>query len=459
MPKPNILLIMTDQQRWDTVGAAGGWVKTPNMDRLAAEGIHFVNCVSNSPVCVPTRLSMATGLYPHNTRVWNNTRHCMPSETPTWMQAIRNEGYRTSLFGKTHLHPHEGDLRDREDLMHAYGLDDVSEIGGPRASCRVKSHMTCEWEEKGLWDSYRDDFTERFSNRPHVVRPSPLGLENYYDVYVGSKASEYIEGYSRDEPWFCWVSFGGPHEPWDTPEPFNTMYAPEEMPPPVLPESSSHPRPSGRLDEMSRVQFEPDEELRLRADYAGSVTLIDDQIGRLLKTIEERDELQNTVIALVSDHGEMNGDYGLIYKSNFLNGAVRVPLIVRTPETASGQNAGVVHHSFVEWFDVGPTLTECAGGNIKHEQFGRSLCPVIGDPNRVHRTDAISELSGEIMIITDEWKLAINTAGEPYLLFDVQNDPDERNNLAGLSHYREIESSLRLRILDRVMQSQTRLDK
>jgi arylsulfatase len=450
---------MTDQQRWDTVGPASGWVKTLHMDRLAAEGIQFTNCVSNSPVCVPTRLSMATGLYPHNTRVWNNTHHCMPAETQTWMQAVRNAGYRTSLFGKTHLHPHEGDLRDREDLMHAYGLDDVNEIGGPRASCRVKSHMTDEWEEKVLWDAYRDDFTERFSNKPYVVRASPLGLEDYYDVYVGRKASEYLKDYNRDEPWFCWVSFGGPHEPWDTPEPYNTMYSPEGMPAPVLPESSSHPRPSGRLDGMGRVQFEPDEELRLRADYAGSVTLIDDQIGQLLKTVEERGELNNTVVALVSDHGEMNGDYGLIYKSNFLNGAVRVPLIVRTPETASGQNGGSVHHSLVEWFDIGPTLTEFAGGKIEHKQFGQSLGPVMDDPNLIHRSAAISELSGEIMILTDEWKLAINTEGEPYLLFDVQNDPDERNNLAGLSKYKEIESSLRLRILERVMQTQVRMDR
>ncbi len=131
MRGPNILLLMTDQQRWDAMGCSGGRVRTPNLDRIAAEGVRFSNCVATSPVCIPTRLSLATGLYPHNTGVWNNMQHQMPADAPTWMQAVRDAGYRTSLFGKTHLHPHNGDLRDREGLMNAYGLDDVNEIGGP----------------------------------------------------------------------------------------------------------------------------------------------------------------------------------------------------------------------------------------------------------------------------------------------------------------------------------------
>ncbi|MBT3601998.1 MAG: sulfatase-like hydrolase/transferase, partial [Candidatus Latescibacteria bacterium] len=129
MEKPNLLLIMTDQQRWDAMGCSGGWVDTPNMDRIAADGVRFSNCVTNSPVCIPARLSLATGLYPHNTGVWQNMGHTLSPNANTWMQAVRNAGYRTSLFGKTHLHPHGGDLRDREHLMHAYGLDDVNEIG------------------------------------------------------------------------------------------------------------------------------------------------------------------------------------------------------------------------------------------------------------------------------------------------------------------------------------------
>ena len=453
MGTPNILLLMTDQQRWDAMGCSGDWVQTPNLDRIASEGVQFTNCVTTSPVCIPTRLSLATGLYPHNTGVWNNMNHTMPAETPTWMQAVRETGYRTSLFGKTHLHPHGGDLREREGLMNAYGLDDINEIGGPRASSKVLSHMTAEWEAKGLWDGYRADYRERFSTKPHLVRPSTLGLENYADVYVGQQAKQYLQNYDRQEPWCCWVSFGGPHEPWDTPEPYASMYDPEEMPA-AIPRPLTGERPQGHLDRlMQRMNptFEAGEIGRLRANYAGNVTLIDAQIGEILDTIAARGELENTVIVHTSDHGEMNGDYGLIYKSNFLNGAVRIPLLVRTPDST---NAGSICHSPVEWIDIGPTLVEAAGGELEHRQFGKSLCPVLTEPDTTHRDFAISEIQGEIMLLNREWKAALNANGEIYLLFDVENDPNETENLAGRPEAADIETALRLQILERLMQTQ-----
>ena len=453
MGSPNILLLMTDQQRWDAMGCSGDWVETPNLDRIASEGVQFTNCVTTSPVCIPTRLSLATGLYPHNTGVWNNMNHTMPAETPTWMQAMRDAGYRTSLFGKTHLHPHGGDLREREGLMNAYGLDDVDEIGGPRASASTLSHMTAMWEEKGVWEAYRADYRERFSTKPYLVRPSTLELEDYADVYVGQQAKQYLQDYDRQEPWCCWVSFGGPHEPWDTPEPYASMYDPAEMPE-AVPRPSAGERPRGHLDRlMNRMNpaFEQGEIGRLRADYAGNVTLIDDQIGEILDAIAARGELENTVIVHTSDHGEMNGDYGLIYKSNFLNGAVRIPLLVRTPDST---NAGIRCESPVEWIDIGPTFVELAGGELAHRQFGKSLCPVLTDPEGTHRDFAISEIQGEIMLLNQEWKAALNTDGEVYLLFDVRNDPNETNNLAGSAEVADIETALRLQILERLMQTQ-----
>ena len=453
MTAPNILFLMTDQQRWDAMGCSGDWVQTPNLDRIASEGTRFTNCVTTSPVCIPTRLSLATGLYPHNTHVWNNMNHQMPAETPTWMQAVREAGYRTSLFGKTHLHPHSGDLREREALMNAYGLDDVNEIGGPRASARVLSHMTATWEAKGVWEGYRADYGERFSTKPHLVRPSTLEFEDYADVYVGQQAKTYLQNYEREEPWCCWVSFGGPHEPWDTPEPYASMYDPEEMPPAISAPAIGN-RPRGHLDRlMQRVNptFEPGEIGRLRADYAGNVTLIDAQIGEILDTIAARGELENTIIVHTSDHGEMNGDYGLIYKSNFLNGAVRVPLLVRTP---NHRNAGGISDAPVEWIDIGPTLVELAGGELRHRQFGKSLCPVLGDAESEHRDFAISEIEGEIMLLDREWKAALNADGEVYLLFDVQNDPHETENLAGRPEAAAVETRLRLRILERLLQTQ-----
>ena len=172
---------------------------------------------------------------------------------------------------------------------------------------------------------------------------------------------------------------------------------------------------------------------------------------RILDAIAVRGELENTVIVHTSDHGEMNGDYGLIYKGNFLNGAVRIPLLVRTPDNT---NAGSICDSPVEWIDIGPTLVEAAGGELEHRQFGKSLCPVLTNPEVTHRDFAISEIQGEIMLLNQEWKAALNRDGEVYLLFDVQNDPSETNNLAGKPEVADVETALRLQILERLVQTQ-----
>ena len=455
MTHPNILFIMTDQQRWDAMGCAGDWVKTPALDRIATDGVRFTQCITTTPICIPARVTLATGRYPHNNSVWNNTEYTLPPDAPTWMRALRELGYRTSLFGKTHLHPHRGDLREREHLLNAYGLDDVDEIGGPRASAQVMSHMTAMWKEKGLLDAYRDDFAERFANKPHVVRPSVLPVADYADVYVGQQAKRYLESYQRDQPWFCWVSFGGPHEPWDAPEPYASLYAPAAMPAPVPRSLADQPRPQGWLDYYMAhhsPELQDGDAAAMRANYAGNVTLIDEQIGQIVDVVDERGELDNTVIAFTSDHGEMNGDWDLIYKMNFLDGALRVPLIVRTPETARA--GGAVSEALAENCDLGPTLVELAGGTLQHRQFARSLCPLLSDVEAAHRPDALSEFRGEFMLMTADWKMALNREGQTYLLFDRRADPRETRNLAGLTDYKTVEDQLRLQTLERIAKTQ-----
>jgi choline-sulfatase len=441
---------MTDQQRWDALGCAGGWVQTPAIDRLAAEGVRFANAYTNSPVCVPARASLATGRYPHNTGVWRNKAYTMPSDAPTWMRAVRDAGYRTSLFGKTHLHPHRGDLRDREDLVRSWGLDYVDEIAGPRAAARSRSNLTDIWEEAGVYEAYRADLRERYANKAWVARPSPLPLELYGDVYVGQQAAAHLRAYTSEEPWCCWVSFGGPHEPWDVPEPYASRYDPASMPAPIRANDDGHDRPRGLLDDKladGGIPFEPGDVARLRANYAGNVTLIDDQISQILAVVEERGELDDTVITFVSDHGEMNGDHNLIYKQNFLNPAVRVPLIVRLPGS-EGQATGAVSNAMVELMDIGATVVELAGGQPVEGSLARSLLPVISDPSRSHREVALSELRREVMVATADWKLAVNRDRRAYLLYDLEGDPLETRNLAGLSGYAEVTKHL-MRILRR----------
>jgi choline-sulfatase len=454
---------MVDQWRLDGLGSTGGWVRTPHLDQLAAEGTLFDNCLTNSPVCIPARLSFATGLYPHNTGVWGNVAHDIAPETETWMQAIRQAGYRTCIIGKSHWHRHEGDLRDREHLMNAYGFDDVDEIPGPRRSMIIRCNMTEGWEQKGLWASYTKDYEERFANKPFVARPSVLPFEEYADVYVGRKAAQYLREYEDDKPWFCMVSFGGPHEPWDAPEPYASMYEPGAMPKPIPRSQTAGEAPQGFLHHL----YEPgndhspamtDEEIaKLRANYAGNITLIDEQIGDIVQVLKERGEWDNTAVVFVSDHGEMNGDHGLIYKENFYNSAVKVPLIVRLPESENVPLKGNKCSSMVEWFDVGPTLCELAGGRLTPrfaQQFGKSLVTVLRDPSHVHRSEALCEIHGEMMIQNEQWKMAVNRDGVPYMLYNLERDPEEQVNLVADPESQPIVNKMTRRLMERLVASQ-----
>jgi choline-sulfatase len=191
----------------------------------------------------------------------------------------------------------------------------------------------------------------------------------------------------------------------------------------------------------------------MRANYAGNVSLIDEQIARILRVIESRDEMDNTIIVFTSDHGEMNGDYGLVYKKNFLDSAVHVPLVVKTPQTAQMVPEMRDCSGLVEWFDIGATLVDLAGGGIEYRQFARSFSELLDRPDRPHRQDVLSEVVGEYMLLNDRWKAAVNTDGQVYMLFDRTEDPQERTNLAGVDSVRETEDRLRLRILERIVES------
>jgi arylsulfatase A-like enzyme len=450
--QPNILLFMADQLRWDALGCVGGWVETPHVDGLAASGVRFSNAYTNAPACMPARVSLALGRYPHQHGLWSNRDYTLAPEKPMWTKAIRDAGYATSVFGKTHLYPHEGDLRDRQHLLEAYGFDHVDEIAGPRASKVSESNLTELWRDAGFYDAYASDLRDRRRNKPWVSRPSPLPLDLYPDVYVGSQASDYLRSYDRNQPWFCFVSFSGPHEPWDAPEPYASRYDPDEMPPPIEPVPDTHDRPTGVLDEAldsKRKAFEPGDVARLRANYAGNVSLIDDQVGAVLATVEERGERDRTVVVFVSDHGEMNGDYGLLYKSNFLNGSVRIPLILQAPGESFDVSRGRVAGTPVELMDLGATLVDLAAALPPERSEARSAVPVLRDPDTSLRQVAVSEFRREIMAASVDWKVGLNEAGETYLLFDLRNDPDETRNLAGLSDAREAEQNVR-RALDEV---------
>lgn len=431
MARPNVLFFLADQFRADAVGAVGGWTHTKALDRLAAEGCLFSRAITDSPECVPARMSLATGLYPHQTGVWVNGMFTLNPRYPNWMRAIADAGYRTSLFGKTHLHPHQGDLRDRQDLMHAYGLHHVDEIAGPRASMEVGSHMTAGWQAKGLWEAYRTDLRERFSRKTPAARPSTLGLEEYYDVYVARRASEYLRGYRETAPWFCWISFAGPHEPWDTPEPYASLYDPHTMPLPVAFDVSDAGTGLTR-DAFASLDKHPpltiDDARRLRANYAGGVTLIDERIGEILDIVRARGELDDTLVVFTSDHGEMNGDHGLIYKSQFFAAALDIPLIVSPPAHCRARR-GERLAGLAQLMDVGATIADYCGAPIDPSTQALSLRAQIEGASGAGRSYALSEYDGSFLVTDGRWKLELAADLRPTLLLDRDSDPEERTDV------------------------------
>jgi choline-sulfatase len=441
---------MADQMRADALGAVNGWTRTPYLDQLARDGWLFRGVMTNSPECIPARFSLALGLYPHQTGVWHNNGFTLNPDCPNWMQALERVGYRTSLFGKTHLHPHQGDLRDRAHLIRAYGLSVADETTGPMASAHVLSNMTQSWKDLGLWDAYRQDIEERVRSKRWVVRPSVLGLEHHYDVYVGRQAARYLAGLDADErPWFCWVSFGGPHEPWDAPEPYASLYANVAIPPPV-PRLRGHDQVRGLLRRcFDSGHYSPvlhaDEVRALRANYAGKVTLIDDQIGAILDVVRRRGELERTLIVFTSDHGEMNGDHDALYKANFLDPALRVPLIIRPPRQRGGRS-GVDVEVVAELMDVGATMLDYAGARSTGASQARSLRPFIEERTTAHRTFAISEFLHHTALVDQTWKVEFAPDGRPALLFDRARDRLEQVNLADDTQYAGIVAELQKRL-------------
>jgi arylsulfatase len=476
----NILLLMTDQQRADSLGLESGLRTTPALDALAAEGVRFTNCSTPAPVCVPARFALATGHTAPALGLWRNGRYTLPAQIGTWMQRVREAGYRTALFGKTHLHPHHGDLRDRAELLGGWGIDDADETPGPRSAVRCGSDMTDEWRRAGVLDAVKADYAQRYATKPWLVRPAPLPLQLYYDTYVGTRAARYLEHYKRTEPWCCWVSFAGPHEPWDCPEPYASMFADAEIPGPRPAPQGRPDRPHGYLDARiaKRPELGTDGIRSMRVDYAGNVRLIDDQIAEILAVIAARGELDRTAVVFCSDHGEMNGDAGLLYKNVFLDGSVRVPLIVRIP----GGPAGLEIAAPVDLLDVAATLVQLAGGEADSDDgpgtdlgsaapdttiagefrlrssrpLTRFFAPQAEHSNGSRPPGALSAYGGELMWCTEQWKAASNADGEVYLLFDRASDPYEQRNLAGEPEYRAISDELRLAMFERLVLTRLR---
>src|SRR5215472_8618414 len=385
---------MTDQQRADSMGGAGHpQIQTPNLDRIARQGMRFAQATTVSPFCMPARVSFADGLYPHNHGVWAN-KGSMPENAPNLFRSLQGSGYYTALVGKAHYYEHRPGmhLKEREAYMHACGFDFVLETTGPNASRRTSSWVTDEWAARGLWEGLQQDYENRRSSEVEIVRPSTLLVEDFLDSRIGSKAVEFVETYADARPLCLFVGFAGPHEPWDAPGDYATMYRAEQTPPPIPIPPRNADSPNWVVDNWA---FEPLPVASLalvpqiRANYYGKISLIDHQIGRILEAYRRKGWLDELFVVFLSDHGEMLGDHGRLRKGTFHESSVRVPVLLRWPGHIP---ANTVTQALVESIDISATVLEAAGCTPLPRSQARSLWPVLRQPAAEARESQLSEV-------------------------------------------------------------------
>ena len=373
-------------------------------------------------------LKFINSLYPHNHGIWRNTGQMLPDDE-TFFHHLQKAGYLTGHIGKSHYYSHTSELhmKDMEDYMHARGLEYVHETTGPWATCRTDSYMTDEWEKKGVLKAFRDDYEKRKKYPGIAVWPSPLDEDDFMDSYVGRKTVEFIRDYKDDRPFCLFVGFGGPHEPWDAPGIYADMFRPEETPPAIL-----------NQDTKDDPHISEKDIQKLRANYYGKISLVDKWFGNILKACDKKGILDDLFIIFWSDHGEMAGDHDRLYKCVFYESAIRVPLMFRWP---GNFRENTVSESLAENIDVFPTILEALEIAPSERAKGISLLPILKGEKKEIRETVLSEIDykgkRKLMIRNKRYKYAVYSTGEGYMLFDLENDPDEQNNLIGKDKERE----------------------
>ena len=430
MPKPNLLIVMSDEHAPQFSGAYGHpQVQTPHLDKLARGGVLFESAYCNSPVCVPSRMSFMTGRYVHQIGTWDNASP-LSTEIPTWAHLLRAQGYDVVLAGKQHfigpdqLHGFRAQLgRDlHAELYHP--IHDWAE-GTPPASV--------PWA--------------------HLAQAGPgTTTEIEVDDAVEEAALRYLRDPARGRgPWALNVSFIAPHFPFVVPQRFWDLYPPEGVDMPVIP--PGHLESQHAVYQRLRANFGladvPEHQVRrARAGYYGLITYLDEKIGSLIATLEETGQRDNTLIVYCSDHGEMAGEHGLWRKSNFYEHAARVPLVMNWP----GQlPAGHRVRETVSLVDLVATMVEVTGASAVGPQDGHSLWALAQGDGAGWKDEAFSELHANgiarpiAMLRSGRYKLNVSL-DDPPELYDLVADPSEMNDLAGDPSYRTILDALRSRL-------------
>lgn len=454
---PNVLFIMTDQQRFDAMSCAGNTVlETPNMDRLAREGVFFRNAYTANPVCVPARAVFLTGLSPVNVRVEGNGDYESDDvpDVPTFDSILKDNGYAAEYYGKWHTPYQFAECYDNLVKAVAYWgnkIEGANQIKAYQQWLVKKGVMPKEPGEGELFSSRNQrpytpiplDFSHDHADESTVekMRLKVAQVTQYGKIdlppdisYCAFTADETLEALERlkDGPFTLTCSFDPPHPPSVVQEPYFSMYPPESIP---VPESLNDPMTDSPYQDKSKmddqVHYRNAQHVQgYRSIYYGMVREIDDWIGVILDKLDELGIADNTLVIFTSDHGEMLGDHGMHSKVIFYEGSVHVPLIMRFPGRIK---PGTVVENAVSSMDIAPTILDYMEMEIPHTD-GSSLRTMIEGKSK--GSDVVSYSLGankpNYMIRSGDLKLMMaqvanskNVDG----LYNLKDDPHEMRNL------------------------------
>lgn len=455
--KRNLLWIMVDQMRADALGFMGnGIVRTPNLDALAERGVVFERAMSQCPLCTPARASLFTGRYVHSHGAWWNGMPVTGDRT-LMPEIMMNAGYDTAVIGKLHLHP--------TDASHGF---DHKELHEERLEPELSAYGAF-LADHGYEGKTPRDFTE-WENRITGICRMPEELEE--TRWVADRTDAYLANRSEgdDRPFFLFSSFLRPHTPFNPLPRFAELYRGVDVGPPAFTEEERVNLPP-RIRTLAEVKgwdrFTTDDWIQMRKYYYALCTQVDEAVGRVLESLERHGYAEHTVIVFTTDHGEFAGDHALIGKGHPWETAVHVPLLVYDPESKTGATRV---RDLVELVDVMPSLLDLLEIETPDTVQGRSFADLIkanrsdgaGATTRryafsesmTHSIDAqanrVLEACGHpylISVRSDRYKY-IRYTDEPGELYDLESDPDERNNLFGAPGTGEIVSEHESAILD-----------
>ncbi|MBN9472782.1 MAG: sulfatase [Bordetella sp. SCN 67-23] len=473
MKRPNILLITTDQHRGDCLGFAGRRVKTPHIDELARTGTHFSSCITPNLVCQPSRASILTGLLPLTHGVRDNGIDLDERTGEAgFAGSLSAAGYATGFIGKAHFSTHHTFARTgRPECQHT-----EAELGpdwsGPYMGFR---HVELVVEGHNYWLPtplpgglhhsrwhYGDGLGEMRNRLYQTDLGPPSGAPQTFNsalpvawhnsTWIGDRTIDYLRAH-RDEPFCLWASFPDPHHPFDCPEPWSRLHHPDDV---DLPRhrttdydrrpwwhrASMESRPVGSAEvqalrqNFSRIPTQPDAQLRnIIANYYGMISLVDHQVGRILKALHEYGLDEDTLVVFTSDHGEWLGDHGLMLKGPMAyEGLLRVAMVARGP----GVRAGAQVRDAVSTLDLAATMVDYANAPALGPLHGRSLRPLLegADTGRDYALSewdvAASRCGVELKlrtVRTRDWKLTHEQGSGAGEMYNLADDPDEMDNL------------------------------